>query len=311
MPASPPPAAKSSYRSITVLQAITPLDTKALFSAAHQPGKQSPIDQFIANTNAINIIYLPPNISITPELGTLVILGYMSAVESYFRALIRGLINIDTHARLLAEPLNVSFGAALHHKPALLPEAILEEISFAGKHNIEKTFSDLLGIKGAVPNEVSTVLEEYKKICEIRHCCVHRFGRLGANNAIKLGLSDHSIVLEKPFTPTKDNLQEIADLLRTFVKTVNNYIFHSVLDRTSAINAFDGKVTYDNWTWNYTKDRSRFSKYYGLFASASDSPASASAKDLYNSFKDTVADIRAKKAAKMGTKYKQKPGGKP
>lgn len=102
----PQPAA---YHTITSLQAITPLDTKSLFVPVPPTVTPSPIDQFIANTNAINRIYLAAT-TMHAELGTLVLLGYMSAVESFFRALIRGLINVDVHTRLIAEPLAVSFG---------------------------------------------------------------------------------------------------------------------------------------------------------------------------------------------------------
>jgi hypothetical protein len=222
-----------AYRAITSLQALTPLNTVGLFAAPGASVDPSPIDQFIANTEVINIIYMPAPDPLPAEFGTLVLLGYMSAVESFFRALLRGLINIDEHTRRLAEPMNVSFGAALHHRPSLLPEALFEEMSFAGLRNIEIMLREIIGIKGQFPGEILTVLSEFKKVCELRHCCIHRFGKLGAKNAITLGLERHSQILEHPFSPTKDNLQEIADLLRTFAKTINNFIFHSVLNRTT------------------------------------------------------------------------------
>lgn len=289
----PQPAPPSNtYKSITALQAVLPISTLGLFPVSSQGAQNSPIDQFITNTNAINIIYLPTSINMSPELGTLALLGYMSAVESFFRALIRGLINIDTHSRLIAEPLPLTFGAALHHHPSLLPEALLEDMSFAGMRNIETTLREIIGIIGQFPGDVSVVMSEYKKICEIRHCCVHRFGRLGANNAIRLGLSEHSKALEKPFSPTKDNMQEIADLLRTFVKTINNYVFHSVLDRSCAISAYDNRKMYDDWHWNYVKDKKRFNSYYDLFHSKLDNPPSPSAKDVYDSFRASVQFFR-------------------
>lgn len=290
-----------AYRSITTVQAIAPLNTASLFNSAPSLIEPSPIDQFIANTNAINVIYLPSSAASNAELGTLVLLGYMSAVESYFRAVIRGLINVDARSRLLAEPHRLSFGAALHHKPNLLPEAILEEISFAGGRNVETTLREVVGIKGQLPNEVQVVLAEYSKICEIRHCCVHRFGKLGANNAIRLGLDSHKQSLEMPFSPTKENLEDISDLLRTFVKTINNFLFQSVLDRSSSINNYDDRQFGEIWHWNYNKDRRKFGGYYGLFASASDNPPSPNVKDVYSSFKLAVADYKARKARRNGT----------
>jgi hypothetical protein len=169
MSTTPPEA--PDYRAITNLQAYSKLDTSALFFGAPPNIAQSPIDQFLLNTEAINKIFLaqattassiqtgpPPEspevaaaviaedasgashetlgdakphdspdlneisepvltsapISLSSEFSALVVLGYMSAVESYFRALVRGLIHVDYHVKKLAEPMTISFAAALH-----------------------------------------------------------------------------------------------------------------------------------------------------------------------------------------------------
>jgi hypothetical protein len=277
-----PPA----YGAITRLQALTPLDTVGLFAPTTAPIDPSPLDQFIANTELINVIYMPVPEPLPGELGTLVLLGYMSAVESSCRALLRGLINIDEYTRRIAEPMTVSFGAAIHHKQTLLPEALFEELSFAGSRNVESMIKELIGIKGQLPHEVQSVLTEFRKICELRHCCVHRFGKLGAKSAIMLGLARHAQILEHPFAPTKDDLQEIADLLRTFVKTVNNFVFLSVLNRTVDSRDRSGHPMQTiSWYWNYRKDRRRFLSYYNLFAAITDSPPSPSAISVYDSFR--------------------------
>jgi hypothetical protein len=287
-----------AYRAITSLQALTPLNTVGLFAAPGPSVDPSPIDQFIANTEVINIIYMPAPDPLPAEFGTLVLLGYMSAVESFFRALLRGLINIDEHTRRLAEPMNVSFGAALHHRPSLLPEALFEEMSFAGLRNIEIMLREIIGIKGQFPGEILTVLSEFKKVCELRHCCIHRFGKLGAKNAITLGLERHSQILEHPFSPTKDNLQEIADLLRTFAKTINNFIFHSVLNRTTDTRYRHVGDTEQKWSWNYNQDRKYFVRYYTLFAATIDSPPSPPARIVYDSFREAMQVPNAKRGRK-------------
>jgi hypothetical protein len=287
-----------AYRAITSLQALTPLDTVGLFAASAGSVDPSPIDQFIANTEVINIIYMPAPDPLPAEFGTLVLLGYMSAVESFFRALLRGLINIDEHTRRLAEPKSVSFGAALHHRRSLLPEALFEEMSFAGLKNIEMMLRDIIGIKGQFPGEVLTVLSEFKKVCELRHCCIHRFGKLGAKNAITLGLERHSQILEHPFSPTKDNLQEIADLLRTFAKTVNNFIFHSVLIRTIDARYQQVGDADQKWSWNYNQDRKNFLPYYTLFAATTDSPPSPPVRSVYDSFREAMHAPNAKRDRK-------------
>ncbi|MBV1929701.1 MAG: hypothetical protein KUG81_09360 [Gammaproteobacteria bacterium] len=208
----------------------------------------------------------------------------MSVLESYFRAMIRGLINIDPYTKKKVEKESLSFGAALHHSHEMLPEALLEDISFSGSGNIKSVMKEILGLKGSHPNDVKKVLEVFQKVCELRHCCVHRFGKLGTKNAIKLGLDKHSALLEEQFTPTKQDLEEIADVLRTFVKTMNNYIFESALRRTAHTDNYKDVQKLMNWTWDLRSDKRLFKNYYELFASK-DSPPSPDLTEVYNSFR--------------------------
>lgn len=294
-------ALATSFRSITAVSgSAAPVETVPLFDPTHADQNRSPIDQYIQNTNALNRLYLNVN-PLPSEMGSLVLLGFMSAVESYFRAMFRGVINIDEHASWLAEPLGVSFGAALHLEPKMLPEAVIEEYSFASAKNIKDAIRELGGIKGQFPADVEAALREFQKICEIRHCCVHRFGKLGAKNAIKLGLDSHRSILEKPLRLDQPALELIGASLRGFVKTINNFVFGALMERT-VVNRVDGQVAppYARvWAWQWRLDRARFVRYYALFASVSDSVPSAGAKDVYESLR-TFANERTRTTGAKG-----------
>lgn len=280
-----PNSLKVTYTEIAGLQALSPLVTDSLFVQAASASQQSPLDQFISNTNAINLLYLPGNVTLTKELSALILLGYMSAIESYFRAIVREVINVDEHSKKVAHPRAVSFGAALHHNQPMLPEALVEDISFAGKRGIEEVIKEVLGIKGHVPKQLTDILDEYSKICELRHCCVHRFGKLGSNNAIKLGMDSHSQFLEQPFSPGKPALQEILDVLRSVAKVFNNFVFYSVLERSARKAKYQDYFYTWAWSWNYRSDRKRFLSYYKVFATTTDNPPSPAAIDIYNDFR--------------------------
>lgn len=294
---APPTSLAPSFRSITsVSGAAVVVETAPLFDQAHVDRKRSPIDEYIENTNALNRLYLNAE-PLTRELGSLVLLGLMSAVESYFRAMFRGVINVDEYAGRLAEPQAVSFGAALHLDPKMLPEAVLEEYSFASAKNIKDAIRELGGIKGHLPADIEGGLLEFQKICEMRHCCVHRFGKLGAKNAIKLGLGTHRSMLEKPLLLDRIALERVGASLRSFVKAINNFVFGALMERTVA-NRVDGQILTPysrNWVWSWQPDRARFLRYYVLFASSVDSVPSPAAKDVYESLR-TFADDRARTA---------------
>lgn len=275
----------ASWWSIVSLQAIPPIDTELMFPRERDAVEPSAIDSFIANTDALNRLYVgysdPNGAPMPPELGPLILLGYMSAVEGYFRSMIRRTILIDPHAAKKAEAMTVPYGAALRHRAELLPEALLEGVSFAGEGGVKDGLRTYLGVSGPPPAEVAVALRTYAAVCEIRHCCVHRFGRLGSQNAIRLGLETHGELLERSFEPTVDNLQDVADVLRTFVKAINNWVFSHTLKRSVK----DISTIPSPWTWNWDQDRDRYGRYYSLFASITDSMPSPSSELMYKAFR--------------------------
>ena len=122
---------------------------------------------------------------ITRQLNNLILLGYISAVESYFRCLTRQLVWADELTAEKVKDLKITYGAARHAEPELLPEAFLEDMTFITADSIKALLSGVIGI----PSQgIDDVIIEYDRICQLRHCIVHRFGRLGSKNASKLGL---------------------------------------------------------------------------------------------------------------------------
>lgn len=273
-----------AYPPITSSMAVTAVDTSALFDQAYAEPELSPIDQYFANNKPLNLI--SSSQSFKQDLASIVLLGYMSAVESYFRAILRGVIIIDSYSQKLVENADIPYAAAIHHQGHLLPEALLEGVSLASATKLKDTLKSLLGLKGAWPADVEKVLGEYSKICELRHCCVHRFGKLGTKNAVRLGLAEHHKLLEKPIQLTQENLEDISFVLRSVVNTINRFIFESLLDRMATNRGDQGQKLYlESWLWNYTMDRKRFLQYYNLFSSKEDTAPSPSPKSIYDAYR--------------------------
>jgi hypothetical protein len=133
------------------------------------------------------------------------------------------------------------------------------------------------------------MLAEFEKVCQLRHCCVHRFGKLGTQNGIVLGLEQHSAALEKPLSLDKEGLSQIASWLMSFAKAVNNYMFRTLLERSVG-----GNSPYMvSWSWSYAKDRYEFARFYRVFQTSNDATPSPSARELYDRFR-SVKQPRAK-----------------
>ena len=266
----------------------TSFNTAVIFDVSSKLNAISPIDEFILNNNKINLIWLGPN-DPSPELASLVLLGYVSAVESYMRALFRGIIHIDLSCRRHLSTSAISFEAAMNHARVNMPDALLENTTFVGEESVKKAVSKFLNlVKGFQGMEKH--FEEFEKICQLRHCCTHRFGKLGAKNASVLGMSTHSKFLEKHMKLNSEALNEAAEILRSFVKSFNNDIFGRIIERTveEQLNESIPAAEKVKWTWNFKTDKSTFNQYYKLFASKHDSIRSKSCKITNDGFVATL-----------------------
>lgn len=267
---------------ICVAAASPALDTHSLFDSSYREPKISAIDEFSVRVRALNILAPRPD-KFDPFQGQLVLLGVIAAVESYLRTLFRRLIYFDPGCQDAVQKRDVTYGAAIHLEPELLPEALLERISFISKENIEKAMKELLGLQGALPPDVVTATESYVRICQLRHCAVHRFGKLGASNAISLGLSMHGALMEKPLRLDYTALQSAIAICAGFVKSLNNFLFNAVLSR----------VPEGEWSGTYQVDRSNFVAYYMLFADKQSAIKSPPPKSVYLLFLKQRASFRA------------------
>lgn len=286
-----------------------PLSTESLFDRSYKLSTLSPIDEFIENANKLNLLWITDTEELTSEFTNILFLGYFSAVESYVRALVRSLIQHDIYSQKCAESQQITFGAALHHSKQLLPEALMDNHSFTASDNILKTFKSLTDIEIVIDETITTELD---KICQLRHCCVHRFGKLGAKNAMNLGLISHSNLFEKPLTLKRTDLIIISSILRSVVKTINNSAYKAVLDRTfPTIPTGKGekkKIPTSLWTKDFETDRELFSNYYKIFSSKKEN--SPRIKEMYTRF-ISEKESALQQTAKGGSRRPPMPDQRP
>lgn len=284
-----------SKNAMSLLDTITPfpaptatkLDTVRWFDAAHVPTVESPIDEFRRNLAEINKLYLQAEQrkEYVPMLGSLVYLGMVSAAEGYFRSLLRRLIRQDTACEANAATRTVTYGAAIHHDPALLPESLLEGVSLASAKNVFSELRSLCGIE--VPDSLQQLFQNFETISQVRHCGIHRFGKLGSQQALRLGIDQHKPLLEKPLALKVEQLQEIADALQALIHAVNSLCFSVILKRTHTAGPTGPKkekLYQEVWQQDWEADKARFTLYYDIFASTSKPDPSAAVKDTYDAF---------------------------
>lgn len=280
-------SANSVVPGVTGYDLVNAIDTK------HKEVAVSPIDSFISNGMEINKLFASFTTTGSAVLGNLIILGYVSAIESYFRALFRRLILIDEKSRVACEKRQISYGAVISINEMMLPEALFEEVSFAGKKNIIDSIKNFLNLslqESGLPLDLISTLDQFSEVCELRHCIVHRFGKFGSKNAINLGLTKHQASVEKPIKCDFATLQQLITICHNTVRITNNLLMDRILNRL----IIDGntKNTTTIWTWNYNRDRILFQKYFNTFYSKlMPPPVKLTAKDAYIKYKNYYDSI--------------------
>jgi len=292
------------------VQPLPSIDTTRLFKLMGEV--RSPIDNFIANTNAINVILAGATNGKdpSPELCSVVVLGYLSAVETYFRTLLSRLAHIDELTMESLGQKQLQFSVAMKRPRESLAEALFED-SFASVKELKIRLGDI-GMS-RLPDEIEAALGTYESICHVRHCCVHRFGYLGNKNANDLGMSKHHHLIGGLFSASTDDLANIADALQVFVKTCNNHIFKFVTERTVTAQN-DPKHKYEwgwMWSWKYKADKRRFKPYYDLFALVVGRPASVELKEAYRQFREANASKVAAMTARRKAHAMREADGRP
>ncbi|WP_137169896.1 hypothetical protein [Marinomonas sp. FW-1] len=256
-------------------RSTTTIRSQSLFDISYKEPDKSPIDIYESNMlsykKLLGCFVLEPTTgnytSLASQsneewakLSNLLILGFISSVESYVRCLLRRLLLIDGESKGNSYSKSVTYGAAIHHNKKLLPEALMEDCSFHSAYNIKETVKSFTGVslKNLKKNpELATAFTDFDFIGQLRHCVVHRSGLFGSNNALSLGLEQYYEYLEKPIKLELSVVQEAAKACDNLVKELNDTLFSEFLNRT--INTYD-------WKGDFRSDAKYFNKYFNVFS---------------------------------------------
>jgi len=251
--------AKNFSFSVSGQKTTVVLDTGSIFNESYVEPAQSPIDCFSDEVGRIVTMLGSPSLPLTAEwrvMANLSVLGVVSSVETYFRRMIRRTLMIDSISQECSYDKNLPYGAAIHHDQSLLPEALMEGMNFSTEKSIRDGLKSLLGVSVGQNEKVLAALKQYDVVCNLRHCIVHRSGRLGAKNAIRFGLNDHGRFLEKPIEVDFDSVHEIFAICRSLVQEVNDFVFCELLKRSG------GAI---RWKKDLRKDKPHLKKYFDIF----------------------------------------------
>ncbi len=133
--------------------------------------------------------------------------------------------------------------------------------SFSDPKAVKKNLNELIGVNVTNSNQISAPLEEFGKLCELRHAIVHSAGLLAGKNAVKLELpnSRNSVRIEIGYS----ELQQSAEVCSSLVCAVNLELFVNMA--TKWLNEWPRTPAYRDQNLNFL-----FKKIWSLFYSEFD-----------------------------------------
>lgn len=232
--------------------------------------EQSPIDDYYEYVEHVLTLGQEEELEKSSTLGRLVLLGLVSGVETYFRAVLGELLRLCPVAQQCAANQLIPFGAVRHYGPASVALALFDSGSLAGDAEITQKTRKLLGLEIPRGSSLSAALVEFDKICHLRHAAVHARGTLARQNLIALGIE----VPSKPLAleVSLGSLHQAGAACHSAVRAYNRFTYRATVERWIGNGLLSG-------TWR--TDKAAFQPLFELFVSKRDAAGPSRAYDAY------------------------------
>jgi len=146
----------------------------------------SPIDDYYNHRTRVITTTTPQLLGHANWLSGLVITSMISATELYFREIFSRVLSFCPESQKLSAEQSIHMGAVIWHGQRIFSLAAFEHFSFAGSEKIKKCSKEFLGFEIKKTSNTIAALEEFEKLCELRHGIVHSGSVLPGKNAVKL-----------------------------------------------------------------------------------------------------------------------------
>lgn len=229
----------------------------SLDSCVESSDKLSPIDRYFENSRKYIQYGTKERIEENPFLGRLLILAIVSSAESFMRSLFSECLDICPICQKAAGEKTISLSGALWHGSNGFSKSAFENSSFTSRKELEKSAKEFLrfDLKSSI---FDVPLDEFEKVCHLRHAIVHNDGFVPGKNAVQLGLKRRDDL--SLFFVDFSLLQESAAVVESLVVTINRELFDLMCRRW----ATDWRK---NDEWNDQLANTLFRKIWTIFHS--------------------------------------------
>lgn len=223
----------------------------------------SPIDGYYSHRTRAITTATPEFLNSAGWLSGYIVASMVSATELYFRQIFSQVLSICPESQKLSSEQSVHMVAVLWHGREVFSLAAFEHLSFAGSEKIKKCSKDFLGFEIRKTSNTASALDEFDKLCELRHGIVHSGLVLPGKNAVKLHATktaDTSII---QFDVAR--IHEATAACTALVESYNAELYEEIVTRWAT-------KWRRNAGWNPSDELSRLKEIVTVFFSDSNPP---------------------------------------
>ena len=242
-----------------ITQAVGPEQLAAIstFVATKDIPKKSPIDIFYEESRAI-LMTTPTSVNAETWIGCANVVALVSLTENYFRSILGEILNLCDITKKNAADNNINFGSVLWHPDEFITRGAFEHISFSDSKKIIEVTKKYVGCD---LNELNSILNEFTKVCELRHGIVHSGRYMAGKNALILDIPSSSNLIK--ICIGYGQLQSIAAICTALVVSYNNKMFEVLCKRWAT-------VWRQSTSWNSTLEDEYIENIWNIFFSKVD-----------------------------------------
>lgn len=160
-------------------------------------------------------------------LGGQILLGYVSATELYLRESAATSARICPIIRNLNKAATIPFGALDYYTKETIEHALTERVSFSEPGAIGKHLRTRLGVDFSNNGSLYRSIEDFERLCQLRHSLVHSSGVMNSSNAtLLLGEECGSSRVTRI---DQSGIQLVASVTINLVRDINLSLMRSII----------------------------------------------------------------------------------
>lgn len=190
----------------------------------------------------------------------------VAVADDFFRSIFVEIVDVCPMAAERTKTLETRLEYVSLGSRAEAMRDILSMSSFASMSTVKSWLKQVIGM-GTLPIDLKRVLQDYERVCQVRHVAIHTGGHVTALNADKLGVPAGAWIF--PDTPKSvyDVIAAVAAVVRAFNQSALDSIIGGWLDSMLL-------------TGDWSRDRPSFEPLWRTFYSKRDQASAAVSNSL-------------------------------